>query len=427
MTLRFCFLTTFYPPHNFGGDGIAVQRLARALAQRGHHVTVIHDTDAFGALHRGPVPEAPPDPYGVEVIALRSGLGWLSSLMTQQAGRPLVQGRRIRQVLANGRFDVINFHNISLVGGPGLLSYGTAVKLYMAHEHWLVCPTHVLWRHGRELCDSRECLRCVLHYRRPPQLWRFTGYLERQLRHVDAFVAMSEFSRRKHREFGFSRDMEVLPPFLPDADAPTAEARERPHPRPFFLYAGRLEQIKGLQDVIPLFDFYQEADLLVAGDGEHRPRLQSLAAGNARVRFLGRVPTEDLGVYYRHAVATIVPSIGYETFGMTLIESFRQKTPVIARRLGPFPEIVEQSGGGALFSTADELLAAMRRFAEDPTERDRCGEQAFIAFSERWSEIVAVPKYLEIVRRAAARRAGRFGLSVAADNMSSRVAGDVRV
>jgi hypothetical protein len=33
--LKFCFLTTFYPPHNFGGDGIGVQRLARGLVRRG--------------------------------------------------------------------------------------------------------------------------------------------------------------------------------------------------------------------------------------------------------------------------------------------------------------------------------------------------------------------------------------------------------
>ena len=45
--LRFCSLTTFYPPYNFGGDGIDVQRTARALVDRGHEVTVVHDIDAY--------------------------------------------------------------------------------------------------------------------------------------------------------------------------------------------------------------------------------------------------------------------------------------------------------------------------------------------------------------------------------------------
>ena len=56
--LSFCHLTTFYPPHNFGGDGIGVQRLARALVRRGHRVTVVHDTDAYHSLHPAPPPEA---------------------------------------------------------------------------------------------------------------------------------------------------------------------------------------------------------------------------------------------------------------------------------------------------------------------------------------------------------------------------------
>ena len=43
--LRIAMVTTFYPPYNFGGDGVYVQRLARALVRRGHHVEVIHDTD----------------------------------------------------------------------------------------------------------------------------------------------------------------------------------------------------------------------------------------------------------------------------------------------------------------------------------------------------------------------------------------------
>ena len=173
--LRFCMLTTFYPPHNFGGDGIGVQRLARALARRGHHITVVHDVDAYNALHHGPEPESTSESDGITVARLRSGMGTLSPMLTQQGGWPVANRARIRRILDEGNFDVTMFHNVSLVGGPGLLREGRGVTLYEAHEHWLVCPTHVLWRHNREPCTARECLRCVLHFRRPPQLWRYTG------------------------------------------------------------------------------------------------------------------------------------------------------------------------------------------------------------------------------------------------------------
>jgi glycosyltransferase involved in cell wall biosynthesis len=406
--LRFCFLTTFYPPHNFGGDGIAVQRLARALVRAGHRVTVVHDADAYATMSGGHTPAAGDgEPEGLEVIPLRSAAGAVSVLLTQQLGRPVVHGRRIARILATGAFDVINFHNVSLIGGPGLLKYGRALKLYTAHEHWLVCPTHVLWRYRREVCPRQECVRCQLVYRRPPQLWRETGYLQRELAHVDAFIAMSEFSRRKHREFGFPRDMEVLPPLV--ADGPPVAVRDatRPYERPYFLFAGRLEEIKGVQDVIPLFAEYRDADLVIAGDGTYADALRAQAAGNERVRFLGRVAPDALAGWFRHAIAAVVPSVCYETFGISVIDAFREGTPVIARRLGPLPEIVETSGGGELFSDAGELAASLRRLQHDPALRERLGTAGHEAFRTRWSERVVVNGYLDIVRRAAERRGGR--------------------
>ncbi|MCE9594286.1 MAG: glycosyltransferase family 4 protein [Planctomycetes bacterium] len=415
--LRFCHLTTFYPPHNFGGDGIGIQRLARALAKLGHHNTVIHDVDAYQMLAKNKEPKDLGEPPGVEVIHMESGWGKLSCLMTQQLGRPVANGKRIAKILEDGKFDVINFHNISLIGGPGILKYGDAVKLYMAHEHWLVCPSHVLWRHNREVCTGRECTKCVLAYGRPPQMWRYTNYLEHELAHVDAFIAMSRFSREKHREFGFPREMEVLPYFLPEPEAPTsaAPAPKPLHTRPYFLFVGRLEKIKGLDDVIPIFRDFKDADLLICGDGEHADALKRIGAGIDNVRFLGRVSNEDLASYYEHALALIVPSIGYETFGIILIEAFRSKIPVIARRIGPFPEILETAEGGELFGNPAELIAAMRRFQSDPAHRSRCAAAGHAAFLENWTERAVVPRYLDIVRRAAEHK-GRKGVTEALTN-----------
>lgn len=402
---RFAMITTFYPPHNFGGDGIAIQRLARALVRRGHAVTVIHDSDAYALLRRGPLPPAVTNDEGVEVISLRSRLRAVSPLLTQQTGRPLAHGRRIARLLREREIDVTLFNNVSLVGGPGVLRLGRGVRLYEAHEHWLVCPTHVLWRHNREVCTGRQCLRCVLAYRRPPQLWRFTGLLERGLRHVDAFIAKSNFSRDMHRSFGFPRPMEVIPYFLPPREAAEPQPAA-PGGRPYYLFVGRLEKIKGLDDVIPAFREHPEADLLIAGDGEYATTLQRLAAGAPNIRFLGRLNEQDLARVYAGARALIVPSVCYETFGIILIEAFRQGTPVLARRIGPFPEIVTTSGGGLLFDGPADLLAAMRTLETTPGLRDRFAQAGRAAFEQHWSEPAVVPRYLELIERIEAERQG---------------------
>ncbi len=398
--VRIAMLTTFYPPYHFGGDGIGVQRLATALAERGCEVTVIHDEDAYMTL-AGVEPARQPTVAGIEVIGLRSRLGAVSSLLTHQLGRPIVHGARLQRILSPGAFDVIWYHNVSLVGGPGLLAYGDGLKVYEAHEHWLVCPTHVLWRYGKELCDAQHCVTCMLSYRRPPQAWRYTGMLERELDHIDAFIAKSEFSRDMHRSFGFARPMEVIPYFLPDEPRRPIDAPAPDTEAPYFLFVGRLEKIKGVQDIIPAFAGEQGPLLLVIGAGDFEPELRRQAADKPRVRFLGKLPPERISHYYQGAVALIVPSICYETFGIILIESFRNATPVIARRIGPFPEIVDRGGGGVLFSTGDELNGAIARLHSDMPHRMHLSRQARTAFETYWRDDVVVASYLDLLRRTA--------------------------
>jgi glycosyltransferase involved in cell wall biosynthesis len=400
--LKILMFTTFYPPYSFGGDAVGVQRMAQALVRRGHDVTIVHDKDAY-QTGGGDVSGKTYSDDGVTEIALSSGWPMMTNLVTQQTGRPLVHGGRIKQIIDDGDYDIIWHNNTSLVGGPGLLDYGDALKIYEAHEHWLVCPMHVLWKENKALCEERECLKCTLSFKRPPQLWRYTGFLERKLEQIDLLIAKSEFSRQKHKQFGLKKDMTVLPYFLPDIDA-SALPEAAQHDRPYFLFVGRLEKIKGLQDVFPAFDKYPEADLLILGDGEYTDELKALARDNPRIKFLGRKSLDELNAYYRGALGLIVPSVCYETFGIILIESFRIGTPVIARRLGPFPEIVEAADAGVLFETEGDLIQAMTTIQTDATWRERHGKLARQGFEARWREDRVLAAYgAELAKAARAR------------------------
>jgi glycosyltransferase involved in cell wall biosynthesis len=416
-------VTTFYPPQSFGGDGLYVQRLARALARRGCAVEVIHDADAWrvlGGARSGTVPPASEgEPPGVTVHRLDSGFPLASVLLTQQLGRPVVHARRLRSLLARD-FDVIHYHNVSLIGGPGVLALGNALKFYTPHEHWLVCPTHVLWRHNRERCTGRECLRCTLIYRRPPQLWRATRWLDRQCEHVDAFIALSRSVADNHRAFGFTREMTLMASFLPDserdADRVAGEAAVAAATRagtsardaesgPYFLFVGRLEALKGVQQIIPLFGDDAAADLVIAGSGAFERELRRLAAGRRRITFVGHVTGDALRSLYRNALALIAPSLCDEVFPMVVLESFCQRTPIIARGIGPYPQIVAESGAGLLFRDEGELRAAMAAIAGDRALRERLGALGRRAVETRWSEGTAIAAYLGLVRATARARA----------------------
>ena len=407
--LNFLHLTTFYPPYSFGGDAMYLYRLCHALADEGHSVDVIHCFDSYHLLH----PTEPEIRFaehpGVTRHELRSPFGWLSPLMTQQTGQPFLKNAKIQEVLSSKPYDVIHFHNTSLLG-PGALKLdapaGRAVKMYTTHEHWLVCPMHVLWKFNERACERPQCLQCTLRAHRPPQLWRYTGMLDNAARHVDQFVSPSRFTARMHAERGFSQPVEHLPYFIDPVDQDWRQPGPRPQEAPYFLFVGRLEVIKGLQTLIPLWKQVPEFDLLIAGTGVYEKELRAMAADNPRIKFLGAQPQRELAPLYYHAVSAIVPSITYETFGMISIEAFARKTPVIVRDLGALPEAVQDSGGGRVYRTDEELLNAMRAIAASPALRSALGEEGYQGFQRQWSRRAHMAKYFGYLERNAAKKFG---------------------
>lgn len=398
--MRFCMITTFYPPHHFGGDAVGLRRLAEGLARAGHEVVVVCDTDGWRALHDGPEPGPIPRVQNLTVHRLRSRAPLLGALANHQLGRPTLHRAALERVVEGG-FDVVHFHNVSLAGGPGLFGLGGAgpVRLVTAHDHWLVCPMSVLWRYDGQACPARRCTRCQIASGRPPALWRERGVVTRNLDVVDAFIAKSAFSRDKHQELGFPRDMEVLPYGLPDSGA---VAREPLHSRPFFLFVGRLEPLKGVDWLLCATQGIEGVDLLVAGDGSERGRLRDMAPPH--VRFLGRLEEPQLRRLYRDCLGVVIPARGYETFCLVVAEAMRDGAPVLAADRGPLPELVRTSGGGMVFRGARELQEQLGRLRDDPGLRARLGQAGREGFKRLWAEEAVRERYLALVETLRARK-----------------------
>lgn len=399
--LNFLHLTTFYPPYSFGGDAMYLYRLCHALGDEGHQVDVVHCIDSYHLQHPAEPEIKFAEHPNVKVHGLISGYKWLSPLLTQQTGRAYLKRKPIRKLLDSKPYDVIHYHNTSLLG-PEVLTWqpkeGNAVKLYTTHEHWLICPMHVLWKFNSRPCEKPECLRCTLKGKRPPQLWRYTGMLERASKHVDQFVSPSRFTAEMHANRGFPQPVAHLPYFIDRVDQDWQSPGLPPQERPYFLFVGRLEQIKGLQTLIEAWKSIDKFDLLVAGTGNFETELRAMANGNPRIKFLGPLPQKKLGALYFHAIACIVPSLTYETFGIIIIESFARKTPVIVRDLGALPEVVRDSGGGYVFRTNEELLGAIENLGGSAIERNCMGENGYGAFLKWWCKEAHLKLYYDFLQ-----------------------------
>jgi glycosyltransferase involved in cell wall biosynthesis len=409
--LNFLHLTTFYPPYSFGGDAMYIYRLSHALGDEGHQVDVIHCIDSYHLLHPAKPEISFKEHPNVKRHGLQSKFGWLSPLLTQQTGQPYLKLNEIHKILESKPYDVIHYHNISLLG-PEIMtvqpSKGHSIKLYTTHEHWLVCPMHVLWKFNRRVCEKPGCLWCMLIGKRPPQLWRYNNMIAHTSRYIDQFLSPSRFTAQMHALRGFQPIVAHLPYFIERADNDWKNPTTFPHDKPYFLMVGRLEVIKGFQTVISEWDNVKDYDLLIAGNGKFENQLRLQAASNPRIKFLGVLSQKELGSFYYHAIATIVPSITYETFGIIIVESFARKTPVIVRDLGALPEIVHDSGGGYIFKNNQELQEAINCLGTSRQRRAELGEKGYHAFERLWSKEAHLKLYFDFLRKTALLKFGHI-------------------
>jgi glycosyltransferase involved in cell wall biosynthesis len=228
------------------------------------------------------------------------------------------------------------------------------------------------------------------------------------VKQVDLFIAPSEVTKNKHLEMGLKIPVVELPYFTSRWERDETPPRRPTGETPYFLFVGRLEKIKGLQELLPVFRHYEKAQLWIVGVGDYEPVLRRMAQGSPNIKFLGYQSGENLRILYKQALATIVPSLWYEAFGLVILEAFAQGTPVIVRNRGGMPKIIEESGGGFVFNTEKELLDTMEQLVGDLNLREKIGRRGYEALQQKWSADLHIQRYLELVGQITARRQERM-------------------
>ena len=172
----------------------------------------------------------------------------------------------------------------------------------------------------------------------------------------------------------------VVPNRVRDAFAPqdrqVARQRVGVGANPVVLTVGRLDDrggYKGHDRILALIGPLREKgisfDYLISGEGDDRARLEAIARSLGvadSVRFLGRVPNEDLPYLYSAADLFALPSAG-EGFGIVFIESTACGTPVIGMDVGGTKEAMNYGELGEAVSPEDFAMrfeSALRRSLE---------------------------------------------------------------
>jgi len=279
--------------------------------------------------------------------------------------------RRLRSVLRAQACDVAHFHNtFPLISPAGYYAAGAAnvPVVQTLHNYRLICPAGTLLRDGAacEECIGRVPLPALVHgcYRgsRPATaavaamlaIHRAGGTWQRT---VDAYIAPSEFARKKLIAGGLAAERIVLKPnfVAPDPGAGSGNGG-------YALFAGRLSEEKGVRTLFQAWERLGTAiPLIVAGDGP-------LSAMKGPATMMVHQPREKIFELMRNASVLIFPSICYECAPMTVLEAFACGLPVIASNIGSIPEFVGHERTGLLFrpGDAEDLARQVRWIIEHP-------------------------------------------------------------
>jgi len=352
-----------------GGEDAVFAAERALLEQRGHQVVVYERSNEEAA-------------HGLAKLLLPLRAVWNFSA-----------ARQVRDLIARESPDAVHIHNTLLLLSPAVVRAAkqSGVPVVQSlHNFRLFCPNGILLRQGK-VCEDcpHQGLSCALRHRCYRGSLLQTAVvaaayaLHRRLgtwRGV-SMVALTEFDRRKLLEFNrlrplFDEDRLVVKPNPVRVEPrPVLPWQERKNQ---MLFAGRLEELKGLPTVLEAWRLLGEdaPDLLVAGEGP----LGDWARQHAgpRVRFLGQLAPEELHRHMAESRAVVAASLCYESFALVPAEAHMVGTPVLASGLGNVGASVRPGIDGLCFAPGDAAALAGAVKALSAMQFD-CGAMAAAA------------------------------------------------
>jgi glycosyltransferase involved in cell wall biosynthesis len=343
---------TYYHPH-VSGLTIYVQRLATAMAKRGHQVTVL-------TSHYDPALPAEEVIDGVQVV--RAPVLFRVSKGVIMPTFPLIAWRLIRQ------HDVVSIHLPQFEAGLlGLLGRLARRPLVLTYHCDLQLPKG--W-------FNRVVDRVVFA----------SNYLAGHL--AQASVAYTEdFAEHSHFLSRFLDKVHVIPPpvVMPPPDPVSVEAFRAQHDlidRQTVGIAARLATEKGVEVLIEamprLLVAFPRLKVLFAGQHEYvmgeeayhgrlMPMIDQL--GVEHWEFLGILTQAQMPAFFAACDVLVVPSLNStESFGLVQVEAMLCGTPSIASNLPGVrqPPIMTGMGEVTAIGDSDALAEAIIRIIQHP-------------------------------------------------------------
>jgi glycosyltransferase involved in cell wall biosynthesis len=169
-----------------------------------------------------------------------------------------------------------------------------------------------------------------------------------------------------------------------------------------FLFAGRLEQEKGIKLLLEAWHLSgvgKATTLTIVGDGADRSAVEQAARVDPSIRYLGSMPADQVGQLLDNCAVCIVPSLFFEPFSRSVIESYARGRPVISTGMGAMGRsVTEEVGWVCSTPSAVGLADAIRQaFGDQDGARVR-GMAARSLYERSYRPDIAIRSLLNVYK-----------------------------
>lgn len=373
---------TYYRPH-ISGLTIYVQRLAEALADMGHSVTVLTSRyDAALSLNE--------DMDGVRVVRVPVAFRLSKGVVMPRFGLEATRLVRSHDVLSLHlpQFDAAGLAlRGSLMGRPTVLTYHCDLKLPVGLVNRAANLTVGL-ANGVSAKFADRIVAYTMDYAEN------SPFLSRYLDKVQVIPPPVEVPPIEENELNKFRDDHAI------------------QTGPVIGMASRLAAEKGVEILLRalpvILERYPEARVMFAGqylnvlgEAEYATRLEPLLSQfNSQWTFLGVLRPREMAAFFRSCDVTVLPSLNStESFGLVQIESMICGTPVVASDLPGVRQPVLTTGMGKISAIGDEeaLAQAILEVLQNPGAFRTATEELRSKFDPRQTAAAYVQLFEELL------------------------------
>jgi glycosyltransferase involved in cell wall biosynthesis len=378
---------TWFPS---GGDWTYIENISKFYQSKGHEVIPFSMHDERNL----------PSPYSdyfinkinyKELNRKKTALNGLKTL--RNTTYSFEAKTKLKMLLDKHPVDVVHLNNIHHYLTPASIIPEFKKRnipiIWTLHDYVILCPNTTFTSNDKicEKCKGGKFYKCITNKCKKQSVQAsfvaameaYTNQILNPYKYVDYFICPSDFILKKFVAFGFNlkKLIQIYNLFdivsVHDSRTPASVRSDK---RPYIVYAGRIEKVKGVFTMARAIAD-QNADLYILGNGESFDELKKMITdeGWSNIYLLGKLTKEEVFGYIQNASFITVPSEWYENLPYSLIEALLLSKPVLGADIGGIPELVINGFTGFLFKPgdADDMRSKALMMLSDPDKLKEMG------------------------------------------------------